>query len=207
MCISARTRLFRASSSRYRGSSEESTLAHYYRRTTRSFPPVQCSSRTCPPTFSPSPWTCPNTECVSRSARSIPCLTASHPQVIYGGAQKNIGPSGVTIVIVREDLLGKARPICPTMLDYKIHADNSSLYNTPPCYAIYVVRCSLRSSMPSTTYLSALPSVASSSSASSAWAGWRPWRSATSKRRPRSTTRSPPRTASTSAPSPPMSAA
>ena len=61
-------------------------------------------------------------------------------QVIYGGAQKNIGPSGVTIVIVREDLLGKARPICPTMLDYKTHADNSSLYNTPPCYAIYIVR-------------------------------------------------------------------
>ena len=58
--------------------------------------------------------------------------------VIYAGAQKNIGPSGVTIVIVREDLLGKARPITPTMLDYKTHADNSSLYNTPPCVAIYV---------------------------------------------------------------------
>ena len=65
-------------------------------------------------------------------------------QVIYGGAQKNIGPSGVTIVIVREDLLGKARPICPTMLDYKIHADNSSLYNTPPCYPIYIVRAAAR---------------------------------------------------------------
>ncbi len=61
-------------------------------------------------------------------------------QVIYGGAQKNIGPAGVTIAIVREDLLGKARPICPTMLDYKIHADNDSLYNTPPCYSIYTVR-------------------------------------------------------------------
>ena len=46
----------------------------------------------------------------------------------------------MTIVIVREDLLGKARPICPTMLDYKIHADNDSLYNTPPCYSNYVVR-------------------------------------------------------------------
>ena len=43
-------------------------------------------------------------------------------------------------MIVREDLLGKARPQCPTMLDYKIHADNTSLYNTPPCYSIYVVR-------------------------------------------------------------------
>jgi phosphoserine aminotransferase len=98
-------------------------------------------------------------------------LSHCYPQVIYGGAQKNIGPSGVTIVIVREDLLGKARPICPTMLDYKIHADNSSLYNTPPCYAIYVVRRSLASSMPSTSYSSPLPSAASSSSASSAWAG------------------------------------
>jgi len=58
--------------------------------------------------------------------------------VIYGGAQKNIGPSGVTIVIVREDLLGKARAITPTMLDYKIHADNTSLYNTPPCFSIYI---------------------------------------------------------------------
>ncbi len=63
--------------------------------------------------------------------------------MIYGGAQKNIGPAGVTIAIIREDLLGKARPICPTMLDYKIHADNDSLYNTPPCYSIYVVRAAL----------------------------------------------------------------
>ena len=73
-------------------------------------------------------------------ARRRTALTPRFCQVIYGGAQKNIGPSGVTIVIVREDLLGKARPICPTMLDYKIHADNTSLYNTPPCYSIYVVR-------------------------------------------------------------------
>lgn len=60
--------------------------------------------------------------------------------MIYGGAQKNIGPSGVTIAIIREDLLGKARPQCPTMLDYKTHADNDSLYNTPPCWSIYIVR-------------------------------------------------------------------
>lgn len=58
--------------------------------------------------------------------------------MIYAGAQKNVGPAGVTIVIVREDLLGKARPATPTMLDYKIHADNDSLYNTPPCWSIYV---------------------------------------------------------------------
>ena len=74
-----------------------------------------------------------------RLLTALPSLPARQ-QVIYGGAQKNIGPSGVTIVIVREDLLGKARPICPTMLDYKTHAENASLYNTPPCYAIYIVR-------------------------------------------------------------------
>ncbi|KAI3462329.1 hypothetical protein Pfo_018992 [Paulownia fortunei] len=58
--------------------------------------------------------------------------------VIYAGAQKNVGPSGVTIVIIRSDLIGNAQPITPVMLDYKIHADNSSLYNTPPCYGIYM---------------------------------------------------------------------
>ncbi|XP_072974109.1 phosphoserine aminotransferase 1, chloroplastic-like [Typha angustifolia] len=58
--------------------------------------------------------------------------------LIYAGAQKNVGPSGVTIVIVRKDLIGKAQPITPVMLDYKIHADSASLYNTPPCFAIYI---------------------------------------------------------------------
>eukprot|EP00250_Pteridium_aquilinum_P008186 c17748_g1_i1 orf=301-1614(-) len=58
--------------------------------------------------------------------------------LIYAGAQKNVGPSGVTIVIVRKDLLGAAQPITPVMLDYKIHADNNSLYNTPPCFGIYM---------------------------------------------------------------------
>lgn len=56
----------------------------------------------------------------------------------FAGAQKNIGPAGVTIVIIKEDLLGFADPGVPTMLDYKIHADNDSLYNTPPCYSIYI---------------------------------------------------------------------
>jgi phosphoserine aminotransferase len=46
--------------------------------------------------------------------------------------------AGVTVVLVREDLLGAARSICPTMLDYKVQADNDSMYNTPPCWAIYV---------------------------------------------------------------------
>ncbi|MFT3930813.1 MAG: 3-phosphoserine/phosphohydroxythreonine transaminase [Spongiibacteraceae bacterium] len=58
--------------------------------------------------------------------------------VIYAGAQKNIGPAGLTIVIVRKDLMGKASSICPTMLDYKIAADNDSMYNTPPTFAWYL---------------------------------------------------------------------
>jgi phosphoserine aminotransferase len=58
--------------------------------------------------------------------------------LIYAGAQKNIGPAGLTIVIVRKDLLGKSLPICPVMLDYKTAADNDSMYNTPPTYAWYL---------------------------------------------------------------------
>jgi phosphoserine aminotransferase len=58
--------------------------------------------------------------------------------LIYAGAQKNIGPAGLAIVIVREDLLGETIPGTPTMFDYKIQADNDSMYNTPPTYAIYV---------------------------------------------------------------------
>jgi phosphoserine aminotransferase len=58
--------------------------------------------------------------------------------VIYAGAQKNIGPAGLTIVIVREDLIGAAPAGIATMADYKTHADSGSMYNTPPTYAIYV---------------------------------------------------------------------
>ena len=60
--------------------------------------------------------------------------------VIYAGAQKNMAPAGLTVVIVREDLLGNALPITPAMLDWKIAADNDSMYNTPPCYTIYVAK-------------------------------------------------------------------
>ena len=60
--------------------------------------------------------------------------------LLYAGAQKNMGPAGLTVVIVREDLIGKARDITPTMFDYQIHADNGSMYNTPPCYAIYICK-------------------------------------------------------------------
>ena len=58
--------------------------------------------------------------------------------VIYAGAQKNMAPAGMTLVIVREDLLGYASDNIPTMLDWKVMADNDSMYNTPPCYSIYM---------------------------------------------------------------------
>ena len=58
--------------------------------------------------------------------------------LIYAGAQKNIGPAGLTIVIVREDLLGLTVAGTPTMMDYQIQAENDSMYNTPPTYAIYI---------------------------------------------------------------------
>ncbi len=60
--------------------------------------------------------------------------------VIYAGAQKNMAPAGLTVVIVREDLLGFAKPDIPTMLDWKTMAENDSMYNTPPCYAIYMAK-------------------------------------------------------------------
>lgn len=60
--------------------------------------------------------------------------------IVYGGAQKNVAPAGLTVVIVRDDLLGNAREGTPTMLDYKIMADNDSMYNTPPCWSIYICK-------------------------------------------------------------------
>ncbi|XP_038625691.1 phosphoserine aminotransferase isoform X2 [Tachyglossus aculeatus] len=59
--------------------------------------------------------------------------------VIFAGAQKNVGSAGVTVVIIREDLLGFALKECPSVLDYKVQVGNSSLYNTPPCFSIYVM--------------------------------------------------------------------
>jgi phosphoserine aminotransferase len=58
--------------------------------------------------------------------------------LIYAGAQKNIGPAGVTLVIVRDDLIGQVLPGTPTMFDYKTHSENESMYNTPPTYGIYI---------------------------------------------------------------------
>ena len=60
--------------------------------------------------------------------------------MLYAGAQKNMGPAGLTVVIIREDLIGHAQDITPTMFNYQIHADNGSMYNTPPCYAIYIMK-------------------------------------------------------------------
>jgi len=64
--------------------------------------------------------------------------------LIYAGAQKNLGPAGVTLVILRQDLLERVPPGLPLMLDYKVQASNKSLYNTPPCFTIYVVGLVLR---------------------------------------------------------------
>ncbi|MEQ8515357.1 MAG: 3-phosphoserine/phosphohydroxythreonine transaminase [Chromatocurvus sp.] len=65
-------------------------------------------------------------------------LDVSRFGVIYAGAQKNIGPAGLTLVIVQRDLLGRARSTCPAMLDWSIAHDNGSMYNTPPTFALYL---------------------------------------------------------------------
>ena len=65
-------------------------------------------------------------------------LDVSRFGVIYAGAQKNIGPAGLTLVIVREDLLGKAHVACPSILDYTVLNDNDSMFNTPPTFAWYL---------------------------------------------------------------------
>ncbi|WP_296242255.1 3-phosphoserine/phosphohydroxythreonine transaminase [uncultured Faecalicoccus sp.] len=59
--------------------------------------------------------------------------------LIFAGAQKNMGPAGVTIVIIKKDLIGHVKENIPSLLDYKTYADNDSMYNTPPCYSIYMV--------------------------------------------------------------------
>lgn len=58
--------------------------------------------------------------------------------LIYAGAQKNVAPAGLTIVIVKRSLLGHASPVCPTMLNYAVQDKNDSMYNTPPCFPIYI---------------------------------------------------------------------
>ena len=74
---------------------------------------------------------------MSSSILSEP-IDVSRFGVIFAGAQKNIGPAGVTIIIIRDDLIGFADEKVPVYLDYKVHAEKDSIYNTPPCFSIYV---------------------------------------------------------------------
>lgn len=89
-------------------------------------------------------WDLPNTKGKTLVADVSSCFLSEPVDVtkygvIYGGVQKNIGPAGVVVVIIREDLITEdVLPGTPTMLRYKIHADNESLYNTPPAYGIYI---------------------------------------------------------------------
>jgi phosphoserine aminotransferase len=66
-------------------------------------------------------------------------LDVSRFGLLYAGAQKNLGPAGTTVVIIREDLIGGAVPNTPALLRYDIHAEEGSMYNTPPCYGIYII--------------------------------------------------------------------
>jgi phosphoserine aminotransferase len=87
--------------------------------------------------FTPEVGSVPLVADMSSNILSRPVDVARY-ELIYGGAQKNIGPAGLTLVIVREDLLGQALPATPSAFDYKTVADNDSMYNTPPTYAIYI---------------------------------------------------------------------
>src|SRR5262249_30359435 len=66
-------------------------------------------------------------------------IDVSRHALIYSGAQKNMGPAGVTVVIIRDDLLARSQKSLPTMLNYAVHAENASLYNTPPAFAVYAL--------------------------------------------------------------------
>jgi phosphoserine aminotransferase len=76
---------------------------------------------------------------ISSSFLSEP-MDVSKFGVLFGGAQKNVAPAGLTVVIVREDLLGRARKDIPTVMDWQTVADNDSMYNTPPCWPIYICK-------------------------------------------------------------------
>ena len=87
--------------------------------------------------FTPDTGAVPLVADMSSNILSRPVEVAKYG-LIYGGAQKNIGPAGLTIVIVRDDLIGQAHPFTPSAFDYKLQADNDSMLNTPPTYAVYV---------------------------------------------------------------------
>lgn len=89
-------------------------------------------------------YTLPNTGSVPLVADVSSCILSepidiSKFGVLYAGAQKNMGPAGLTVVIIREDLIGNAFEFTPTMFNYKTHVDAKSLFNTPPCYCIYIL--------------------------------------------------------------------
>jgi len=93
--------------------------------------------------------TLPDTNGVPLVADLSSCIMSEKTDVskyalIYAGAQKNLAPAGVTLVIVRDDMLGGELPICPTMLKYRTQIDANSLYNTPPCWSIYMMMLNLR---------------------------------------------------------------
>ena len=71
-------------------------------------------------------------------------IDVSKHALVYAGAQKNLGPSGVTLVIVREDLLARSQDSLPTILNYRVHAENNSLYNTPPTFGVYVLGLTMK---------------------------------------------------------------
>jgi phosphoserine aminotransferase len=86
----------------------------------------------------------PETGAVPLAADISSCILSEPLEVskfglLYAGAQKNLGPAGTTVVIIREDLIGHAPPWTPALLRYDIHAEEASLYNTPPCYGIYII--------------------------------------------------------------------
>jgi phosphoserine aminotransferase len=74
---------------------------------------------------------------ISSCALSEP-IDVSKFGLLYAGAQKNMGPAGLTVVIIREDLIGHAMEMTPTMFNYQTHSENGSMFNTPPCYSIYI---------------------------------------------------------------------
>lgn len=89
-------------------------------------------------------YTLPNTGSVPLVADVSSCILSepidiSKFGVLYAGAQKNMGPAGLTVVIIREDLIGNAFEFTPTMFNYKTHVEAKSLFNTPPCYCIYIL--------------------------------------------------------------------
>jgi phosphoserine aminotransferase len=71
-------------------------------------------------------------------------MDVSRYGIIYGGAQKNLGPAGVGFVIIRKDILGKVNREIPSMLDYRVHIENCSMYNTPPCLPVFTIRETLK---------------------------------------------------------------